>query len=872
MSRVEGAVARLRSLVRGRAAETRADEEFEFHIAKQTEKNLAAGMTPAEARRRALLAFGAADAHREAMRDERRPRLLAELTQDVRFAARSLRHSRAFALTAVVVIALGVGATTGLFSLANTLLFRPLPVAAPGELYMLQEVRRGAVSIGTEGRRVPYARYEAYAEATSGVFDGLAAHVFRSLSLRGDAGATAISGALTSPNYFQVLGQRPALGQLYTRGAEPVAVVSHRFWREHFEADAAAIGRAVHLDGRPYTVIGVAPRGFDGTTTGLTVAIWLPFDAVRLATPSDMDYWVGMFGRVRERGAIERANAALSTLALRIPPDEPQTTVERAYLAPLTGLPEGARAQVGGFLGMLLAAGFLVLMIAAANIAALLLARSVARRREIALRLALGAGRLRLIRQLLTESTVLFLAGGAGGIVLAYVATGMLSRLSIPGVPIALDATPDVRVLGFALAVAALTGVVFGLAPALSAVRPDLVGALKDGTSSGASARTRGRSTFVAAQLAFTMLLLITAGLFVRGLQRGLAVHPGFSPDRVVIGSIDLDRHGLTEEEGRAFQTDLLRRVQALPAVESAAFARMVMLTGNQSASDVRSADGDSLAITAAHNVVDADYFRTLRIPLVAGRGFTTADARGTPHVVVVNETLAERLWPARNPLGQHLVRGGTTFQVIGVARDGRYVDIGEAPRAFAFYAASQDYSPRMTLHVRGRGDPARLTDAVRRELHALDPDVALEFAMPLATMMAFPLMPYRFAAALIGAFGLLGLILAAAGVYGVMAYHVAQRTREFGIRLALGAPPAHLLRLVIGRSALIAGGGAAAGVLLAILVTRLVAGMLFGLSPLDPVTFGSVALTLAAVALLATWLPARRALDVDPSRSLRAE
>jgi predicted permease len=875
MGWLAGMKSRLGSLLRRGASEARTDEEFEFHVAMQTEKNVARGMLPAEARRRALLEFGGIDGHREAMRDTRRPRLLSELRQDVAFTLRSLRATPAFAITAVLVIALGVGATTALFSLANALLLRPLPVAAPGELYMLQEVRTaGTSSMGPEGRRIPYARYEAYRNATGELLDDLAAHTFRALALRTDAGAQPIAGSATSGNYFQMLGLTPALGRFYTRDDEPVAVLSHRFWRSHFNEDAEVLGRVIHVDGTPYTVVGVAPRRFDGTITGFTMSVWLPFRAYGQSDPSSTDQWVGMFTRMADRDAAARAAAPLTAIASQIPAENASVTIERVYLAPLTGLPESARAGVMGFMGMLLAAGFLVLLIAAANIAALLLSRAVVRQREIAVRLAVGAGRPRLVRQLLTESTTLFLAGGLGGIALAYAATALLARIRLPGLPFVLEAGPDLRVLAFGLGVAAVTGLVFGLAPALRATRPDLADALRDGAASGGTARARGRSIFVATQLALATVLLITAGLFVRGLQHGLSQDPGFRTENIVVGAFDLAPRGMDEEAGRAFQAELMRRVQALPGVESAALAGNVLMTGTSSTTNVRTTAAEPVTLSANLNTVDAQYFATMGIQLIRGRAFTAADDAAATRVVVVNEVLAERLWPGEDPIGQQLQQSasGPVYEVIGVTRTGRYVGLNEEPLPYLFFATAQSYSPQRVLHVHGRGDAAVLIHAIRGELSMLHPDVALEFAMPLRNMIGFTLIPQRFASVLIGLFGVLGLILAGAGVYGVMSYQVAQRRREFGIRLALGASARDLVRLVVVRGAVIAAGGALTGIVLAAAVTHLLASLLFGLSPHDPVTFAVVALTLAVVATLASWVPARRALRVNPAVSLRPD
>jgi predicted permease len=869
-----GFSSRIRSLFRRDDAESRMDEEFRFHLDMQTGKNIARGMPAEEARRQALLEFGGVERYREAMRDTHRPRFFAELAQDAHFTARALRHNRAFAITAVLIVSLGVGATTALFSLANALLFRELPVAAPDELYGVQEVRRGAASIGMEGRRVPFSRYVAYRDASEDVFTGLAAHAFQTVSLRTDGAAAPVQAALTSGNYFRVLGLRPAAGRFYAEDDEPSVVLSHRYWEQQFDGDPAVVGRPVHVDGKAYTIAGVAPSGFDGTVVALALGVWVPFRA-HVATDSiASDSWVGMFGRVRNRVAISSAGARLSTIATRMPPELEESTVERAYLARMGGVPDLLRPRIGGFVGMLVAAGFLVLLIGAANIAAMLLARAVARRREVALRLALGAGRGRLVRQLLTESTVLFLLGGIGGIGLAYVVTGFLSRVRLPGVPVAIEAAPDLRVLAFALGIAGLTGLAFGLAPALQAVRLELAGALKGGggaASGGGAGRMRGRSIFVGAQIAFAMLLLITAGLFVRGLQRGLALDPGFRADGVTVGTINLEPHRIGEEEGRVLQEELLRRVRALPGVTAASLARVVLLTGSSHSNDVSTVAPDSVRLTSSYNIVDTAYLGMMGIDVVAGRGFGPGDTRGAPPVVIINEVLARRLWPGRNPLGMRL-RRGQEYEVVGIARDGRYVDLGEERREFMFFSAAQHYAPVMTLHVRTRAADPRLIESIREELRTVHPDVALEFAMPLPRLIGFSLLPLRLAAGLLGAFGVLGLVLAAAGVYGVMSYQVAQRTREFGIRIALGARAADVARLVLHGGVVLSIGGAVAGTAMAVAVTRLLRGMLFGLSPLDPVTFAAVGAALAAVAVLASWVPARRALRVDPTVSLRTE
>ncbi|HEX2189802.1 MAG TPA: ADOP family duplicated permease, partial [Longimicrobiaceae bacterium] len=628
------------------------------------------------------------------------------------------------------------------------------------------------------------------------------------------------------------------------------------------------------------TVVGVAPPGFSGTVVGMVPEVWVPHVAYARTAPEGALGSGGdrllLFGRLAPGVARERARAALEVVARRTPAEGRAELVD-LRLEALTAVPAGLRLPAFGFLGMLLATAGLVLLIACTNVAGMLMARAAARRRETAVRLAIGAGRGRLVRQLVTESVLLFLVGGAAGLLLALWLTEAAAAFQ-PALPMrfALDLGMDGRVLGFALLVTLATGVLFGLLPALQATRPDLVPALKDGGQARHAGRTRLRSGLVAAQIAMSLLLLVTAGLFVRTLQSALAVDPGFDADGVAVAQVSLTPHGYDEAGARELYGRLLDRLAAAPEVESAGLAQFAPMSGNVISTTVelpaRPGGAEGATTTVDLGIVDPGYFGALRIPLVAGRGFTAADREGATPAAVVNQTLAARFWPGQSPIGRQIRVNGVSREVVGVARDGKYERYGEEEVAYAYLPFAQVGGTEMTVHVRARGEPAAALAALRRELRALDPDVALGLPSGLAALIDLSLFPQRVAATLIGAFGLLGLLLAAVGLYGVLAYHVAQRTREIGVRMALGARAADVVRMVARQGLALVGAGIAAGLLLALAATRLLAGFLYGVGASDPATFAGVTLLLAAVALPAAYLPARRATRVDPMIALRSE
>jgi predicted permease len=879
MSWIAGARARLRLLFARRGAESRMEEEFRFHVEMATDRNIAAGLDPREARRLALVSFGGLEGHKEAMREERGARWLADLAQDLRFATRWLVKKPGFTLAAVSTIAVGVGATTLVFSLVNAMLLRPLPLPDPDRLFTVTESRTGAVRQGLEGTAVPYDRYVAYRGATERVFTGLAAQRLTSFSMRVGGEAVAVRGVLISGNYFAVAGLRPAAGRFVAADDERAVVLAHHVWSERFGADPGVAGRIVHLDGSAFTVAGVAPRGFAGTTPGVTPDLWVPVAAAREGNALvGMPAWVVPFGRLRPGVDPATASALVDVIAKSVPPGEPQTRVFGARLEPMTGMMRGqVRTAARTALVMLLGTAFLVLLIASINIAGMLLARGVARRREVAIRVALGAGRGRLMRQLLAESGLLALVGGAGGVVLAVLGARLAAATPMPffSGSIALDLHLDVRVLGFALALTVVTALLFGFVPALKASGPALTPALKDGGSGGATARIRGRSVFVAGQLAMAVFLLVVAGLFVRSLQHTLATGLGYDPEGVVIATTDLGPHGYEEERGRAFYDALVERVRSIPGTESVALARTPLIGGSPYGNDMEAAsggDGGRREWGVSQNHVEPAFFDVVRLPLAAGRGFTDADRSGAAPVTMVNETLARRLWPGQSAVGQRVATFGGEYEVVGVVRDGRYAFRNGFPGPYAFFPFAQQYTGNMTLHVRTSMEPAELIGHIRREVRALDANVAVEAAQPLSIPVHRMHAPQRAATVLLGLFGAIGLLLAGIGVYGVLAFQVAQRSREFGVRIALGAPARAVVRLVVGRGALLGTVGVGVGLALGLAASSILQRFLYGVATFEPITFAIVSLVLLSTFLLGSLVPVRRALRVDPIQVLRAE
>ena len=803
-------------------------------------------------------------------------------THDLRFSIRLLKRNPFFTLTAVLSLAIGIGANTTIFTIANALLFRA--PAAIADADRIVDIGRSQDGEGFDNNSYPNyldvrARNTVFSDVYAFRFDAAP------MSLGGAKGAERIYGSLVTNNYFSTLGVRPALGRLFTRddreqaGAAPVAVLTHRLWTQRFHGDAGIVGQSILLNGQPFTVIGVAPAGFRGTTL-FSADLWVPMNMVAEATPrqnaallsSREAAWILMGGRLKPGVTRKRAQAELTLIGNALVREYPQENRGRGLrLAALSPVP-GNGAPLAAFLAGLMAVAALVLTIACANVAGVLLARATSRRREIAMRLALGAGRARLIRQMLIESATLFLAGGALGLLLARVMTNLLLAL-LPAFPVPIDfaLTLDARALAFTTALSLAAAVLCGLVPAFHASKGDVVSSLKVDANASPE-RQRLRNVFVVAQVALSVVLVVGAGLFVRALQRANHIDPGFDARGVELASLDLSLGGYTDTTGPLFARELLQRVRAIRGVQSATLSAVLPLGMSGMGLGRLDVPAGPQDIAADWNVVEPGYFATLRTPVLRGRDFDDRDRANAPLVAVVNETMAQRLWPNQNAIGKQLVQDRTRrLTVVGIARDAKYRSLGDAPRMFVYVPLQQQYVSRTTIVARSTNGQ-RLAADLRGLVASMNPNLPIVTSQTLDEFTKFGLVPQRVAASMSGSLGIIGLLLAAMGIYGVTAFMVTSRTREIGIRVALGAERADVVRMVLRRGMLLVGIGVALGTLLAAAASRVLGSLLFGLPPTDPVTFTAAAALFCLIGLAACYVPARRATEIEATQALRAE
>jgi len=885
---IRGWLARFFGMLNRRRREREFAEELESHLAMHIEDNLRAGMSPEEARRRALIKLGGVTLAKELRREQGGLPTLETFWQDLRFGLRMLRKNPGFSSIAIATLALGIGANTAIFTLLDKVLLRPLPVEQPQRLVVIAKDVSGApVSFS----------YPMFAElrARSEPLSGLAAYVQQPFSLSDGSQTERLTGQIVSGNYFAVLGVRPALGRFFspdedrTPGTHPVVVISHGLWQRRFGADPALLGKTVGLNAYRYTVVGVAPREFNGTMRGTVSDVYVPIMMQVQAQPgrnSKLDDrgsgWLYLFGRLNPAASRAQAQAALSVVTSEAKKAFPGATDPATVF-----LLDGSRGFTGRVsdltlpLQLLMGAVGFVLLIACANVANLLLARGAARRKELAIRLAIGASRLRVVRQLLTESLIMTALGGGAGLFVAVWLTRLLLGFQeqTNSVPRTLDGSLDGRVLVFTLGLSLLTGVLFGLAPALAVSKPYFGAALKESAPLlGTGRRWLGlRNLLVVTQVALSLVVLIGAGLCVQSLRRLQAIDPGLEPAKVLTASFDLSLSGYNEARGRQFFAQLSERVAKLPGVEAVSLARGVAFSAF---SWIRSATiegyqpqpNERLAFN--FNSISPNYFQTLGAPLVRGREFTTQDGMGAPRAVIVNEAAAQRYWPGEDAVGKRLKYGSLDqfAEVVGVVRNTREKGLTADPRPTIYVPLQQQYAGDLTLHVRTAMEATTMLAALRREVQALDPALPVYNLMTLAEQKNGSLYAERMAAALLTLFGLLALLLASIGLYGVLSYAVTERTCEMGIRLALGAQPRDVLKLVVGQGLRLTLVGLLLGLAVAAALTRWLEKLLFGVSATDPLTFAVIALLLTAVAFVACWAPARRAALVDPLVALRQE
>jgi len=870
------------------------EEEMQFHLEMKAEENVAAGVSPEEARYAAQRQFGNQTLLWEASRDMWGIRSIETLFQDLRYGMRMLLKNPGFTLIAVITLALGIGANTAIFNIVNALLLRPMPgVVEPERL-----VQVGRTYEDSAFDSLSYPDYLDYREQNT-VFSGIAVYSKTPLHLSNaetEGRAERVRGELVSGGYFSTLGVKAVLGRTLTPdddtapGANPVVLIGYDIWQRRFGADMAIVGKTIKINARPFTVIGVSSEGFEGTVVGEATEMWLPITMFAQVRPQDQKgnfltmrgtVWIGGFARLKPGVTLQQAQAEMTAIAQRLALAYPNTNrTVGVRLTPHFGMWPGDRADAQQFTELLLLAAGLTLLVACANIANLLFARATARQKEIGVRMALGAGQSRIIRQLLTESLLLALLGGLAGLVVARWASDFIMRYWTPksyhGLQTSLDLSLDARVLAFAFAVSLVTSIIFGLVPAWQAARTDLLPALKDGAASGRAPRqARLRGALMVCQIAFSLVVLVGAGLCLRTLHNARSINRGYNIDHVLTAEIDLGRQGYSEEGGRSFHRQLLERVQALPGVEAASLAHKSPLSsqmGTQVRPEGLAENSPSTAVR--YNIVTPRHLETIGLRLLRGRDFNAQDTAQVPGVAIINEALAHSLWGEQNPLGRALLAPTSRrrLEVIGVVNDARYGSVLRPPHMHLYLPVMQEYQSSMALHVKMAGDAAKLSAGLQHEVRTLDPNLPIYNVRTLSAQLDQVLASQRVAAALISSLGLLTLLLAGIGLYGVMAYAVSQRTREIGIRMALGAQRGDVQKLIVRRGMAPALMGVTLGLLASFALTRVLKSLILGVSATDPATFAVITVILLIVALLACWIPARRATKVDPMTALRSE
>lgn len=807
------------------------------------------------------------------------------LLQEFRYGLRALLKSPSFTVIAILTLALGIGANSTIFSWINSTLLNPIPGVAHANQFV--ELTAGPAG---DDSPISYPDYEDLRDRNHSL-SSLMTYALWSVDMTGDAKPERIWVMFSSANFFDALGLHPLLGRgfLPTEGAKPggapVVVISYRLWQSYFGGDSSIIGRAIQVNKRPYTIVGVTPAVFQGPQSGLRADMWIPvMMAQKFVTGSDDILkergakWMMAIGHLKPGVTREQAQAEMNILYGQIATQFPDSHKDRnsVILHPLWRAPFGANYYLRTILFLLIAISGVVLLLACANVANLLLVRGLGRRREMAIRLSVGATRWRLVRQLLAESLLLALAGGVVAMLLTLWSAGTLSDF-VPHteIPISMSVRADRTVLFATFVISLLTGIIFGILPALRASNLAPAAVLKEesGSASGGRNKLRLSNILVVGQIAMSLLLLVCAGLFIRSFRVAQEFDPGFNPHNVLIDWYDLGGIGYDQKSGAEFHRQLLAKVQALPGIQSAALAHWIPLGFVKSADTVDVED----YVPQQHESMDIDfdrvspnYLRTMQIPLVAGREFAWSDADRSQLVVVVNQEFARRYWPKADPLGKRLRTLGKSFTVVGVAHNSDTDHLNAKPRPFIYLPLFQTYTSRVAIHARVVGNPLEYASAVENALHELDADLPPFDLMTLDSRIQLNTTSDRIGGVFVGAFGIIALVLAAVGVYGVLTYTTRQRTHELGIRMALGADPRDVFGLVLRQGAILAFLGIGIGLAASFALTRALSSLLFGVSATDPLTFAAVAVLLLLVALLACYLPARSSMRTDPLAALR--
>lgn len=810
------------------------------------------------------------------------------LLQDLRYAVRTLARNPAFTAIGVLTLALGIGLNSAVFSAAEALLLRPLPgVRNSEELVQVYRSYTGSLDYGSSS--VPH--YLDLRKRMTDVFSGVAAWTFVPLSLSAGGQNERVIAQLVSANLFSVLGANAERGRVFVSaedegvGAHPVTVISHQAWTTRFGSDPQIVGRTIVLNGRTYTIVGVTQPEFRGPLPLVMPTLWIPLmqagdtrpgeeRTLAIRSRNNMNVVARLAPGVSVEQARDRLTVVQSDLFKEFPDEYKRTG---GLLVPQTesGIhPQFRSAQVG-LTALVMGVVALLLLIACVNVANLFLARARGRWREMSVRLSLGARRGRLVRQLLTESVLFSLLAGATGLALAWFVTGMANRIRLP-MDIQID--PNLRinatVLIFTMAVSLLTGIIFGLAPALQATRPSLVPALK-GEAPAGGGKSRMSRGLVVAQLALSLTLLVVAGLFGRSLRNATTIDKGFNSDNLLTAGLDVGLQGYDRARGDQFFSRLKERLELLPNVRAVGYSDIIPLSLNSQQRAVsilgyNASENESMEVD--YNVATPGYFEAMGIPIVAGRSFTARDDSAAPRVLIVNRQFAQRFWQGADPLGRIVRLAERDYTIVGMVPNGKYRTLGEDPLAYMYIPHAQMWMDYMTLFVRTAGDPLDVIPALRSEVAALDQNLPVSDLRTMNNALGTALLPARLSGTVIGIFGLLGLVLAAVGLYGVISYSVAQRTREIGIRVAVGAGQGQVLGLVMRQGMRLVAIGTAFGVTGAFVAWRLARGLLYGDTTLDPVTLIAVIAVLSAVAVLAIWVPARRAARVNPVVALKAE